>query len=197
MRRVPRRGVREPTVAGKRPPAAPTFFLSTNLGLDFVDATRYGKDRLLLLSPLPIPAAVRHSLSKLAAADIAAASASSTGHRACRVAIGATAEEGRLTLVNLTASTFEELNLSPPMLAAVHAAGYRIPTPIQASTIQPALAGQCTRAGDRYDSKPGRSRRHSSLRLHKAAGLAAAFLKCKEGAPVLRKPCRLKQSPPV
>ena len=142
MRRVPRRGVREPTVAGKRPPAAPLFLLSTNLGLDFVDATRYGRDRLLLLSPLPIPAAVRLSLSKLAAADIAAASASSTVHRACRVAIGATAEEGRLTLVNLTASTFEELNLSPPMLAAVHAAGYRIPTPIQASTIQPALAGR-------------------------------------------------------
>jgi ATP-dependent RNA helicase RhlE len=38
--------------------------------------------------------------------------------------------------------SFDEFQLSPPMRAALRAADYRIPTPIQAATITPALAGR-------------------------------------------------------
>ena len=40
------------------------------------------------------------------------------------------------------ASTFEQFQISPPMHAALRAAGYRVPTPIQAAAITPALAGR-------------------------------------------------------
>ena len=38
--------------------------------------------------------------------------------------------------------SFGQFQLSPPMRAALRAAGYRVPTPIQAATIAPALAGR-------------------------------------------------------
>ena len=38
--------------------------------------------------------------------------------------------------------TFNELNLSAPLLRAVAEAGYESPSPIQASAIPPVLAGQ-------------------------------------------------------
>ncbi|MGN0707598.1 MAG: DEAD/DEAH box helicase [Faecalibacterium sp.] len=38
--------------------------------------------------------------------------------------------------------TFEELNLSAPLLRAVHEAGYKTPSPIQAAAIPPVLAGR-------------------------------------------------------
>ncbi|HXQ24532.1 MAG TPA: DEAD/DEAH box helicase [Candidatus Acidoferrales bacterium] len=44
--------------------------------------------------------------------------------------------------MNSPVATFEELALTPAMLAALKAAGYIAPTPIQAHTIQPALAGR-------------------------------------------------------
>ena len=44
--------------------------------------------------------------------------------------------------MNSTTATFEALCLSSRMLAALDAAGYRVPTPIQAAAIEPALAGR-------------------------------------------------------
>ena len=38
--------------------------------------------------------------------------------------------------------TFEELNLSAPVLRAVREAGYTVPSPIQAAAIPPVLAGR-------------------------------------------------------
>jgi ATP-dependent RNA helicase RhlE len=38
--------------------------------------------------------------------------------------------------------TFEQFDLAPAMLAALHTAGYQAPTPIQAQAIRPALAGR-------------------------------------------------------
>jgi ATP-dependent RNA helicase RhlE len=38
--------------------------------------------------------------------------------------------------------SFDQFQLSPPMRAALRAADYRVPTPIQAATIAPALAGR-------------------------------------------------------
>ena len=43
--------------------------------------------------------------------------------------------------------TFDELNLAPEILRAVHEAGYEIPTPIQAQAIPAVLAGQDLLAG--------------------------------------------------
>jgi len=44
--------------------------------------------------------------------------------------------------VNSTTTSFETLHLSPRMLAALHAAEYSVPTPIQAAAIEPGLAGR-------------------------------------------------------
>jgi len=44
--------------------------------------------------------------------------------------------------VNSATSTFQQFQLSQPMHMALRAAGYRVPTPIQAGTIEPALAGR-------------------------------------------------------
>ena len=38
--------------------------------------------------------------------------------------------------------TFEELNLSAPLLRAVQEAGYETPSPIQAAAIPPVLSGR-------------------------------------------------------
>jgi len=38
--------------------------------------------------------------------------------------------------------SFDDMGLAPPLLKAVHDAGYREPTPIQRATIEPALAGR-------------------------------------------------------
>jgi ATP-dependent RNA helicase RhlE len=42
----------------------------------------------------------------------------------------------------IAAPSFDQLQLSPTMRAALRAADYRVPTPIQAATIAPALAGR-------------------------------------------------------
>jgi len=44
--------------------------------------------------------------------------------------------------VNFATHTFDQFQLSQPMRAALRAAGYQAPTPIQAGTIAPALAGR-------------------------------------------------------
>src|SRR6218665_2759218 len=43
--------------------------------------------------------------------------------------------------------TFDELNLAPAILKAVHETGYETPTPIQAQPIPAGLAGHDLRAG--------------------------------------------------
>jgi ATP-dependent RNA helicase RhlE len=47
-----------------------------------------------------------------------------------------------VNLLNSELSQFQQFPLSPPMRAAIEAAGYRTPTPIQAEAIAPALAGR-------------------------------------------------------
>ena len=44
--------------------------------------------------------------------------------------------------------TFNELNLSAPVLRAVAQAGYESPSPIQAAAIPPVLAGRGSRRGN-------------------------------------------------
>ena len=44
-------------------------------------------------------------------------------------------------LLNSTPNSFRQFKLSPPLLAALDAAGYRVPTPVQVQTIAPAMEG--------------------------------------------------------
>ncbi len=63
-------------------------------------------------------------------------------HGASRMQLAPSQNERNSPLVNLFPSTFEHFHLSPPMLAALRAAGYQTPTPIQAQAIEPGLQGR-------------------------------------------------------
>jgi len=85
--------------------------------------------------------AVCTGLSELVAAKFSNASAGCYGFPRLPCAIGASTEERISPFVDLALPTFQQFDLTPSMLAAVRAAGYAAPTPIQARTIAPALAG--------------------------------------------------------
>jgi ATP-dependent RNA helicase DeaD len=47
-----------------------------------------------------------------------------------------------MTVIGATMGAFDQLGLSPPLLAAIKDVGYEVPTPIQARTIPALLAGR-------------------------------------------------------